>query len=50
MGVKTQETELSHLSDEEYLIARSKQKRSSNPAACSQIPRTRRLELFGRRC
>lgn len=33
MGVKTQETELSHLSDEEYLIARSKQKRSSNPAA-----------------
>ena len=33
MGVKTLESELSHLSDEEYLIARSKQKRSSNPAA-----------------
>ena len=33
MGVKLLESELSHLSDEEYLIARSKQKRSSNPAA-----------------
>ena len=33
MGIKTLESELSHLSDEEYLIARSKQKRSSNPAA-----------------
>ena len=33
MGVKSLESEIAHLSDEEYLIARSKQKRCSNPAA-----------------
>jgi integrator complex subunit 10 len=34
MGVKTIESELSHLSDEEYLVARSKLKRAaSDPAA-----------------
>ncbi len=33
MGVKTIESEYSHLSDEEYLVARSKANRVSNPAS-----------------